>query len=72
MSLIDLLDAQNAFTVADERSANAIHDFLLDIIETQRALGRFGILMTPEERAGFRMRLQDFMSARGIRKGGEK
>jgi len=72
VSLIDLLDAQNAFTVADEAAANAEHDFLLDLIEAQRSLGRFDFMLTPAERASFVTRLEAFMTARGIRTGGRR
>lgn len=72
VSLIDLLDAQNAFTVADEAAANAAHDFLLDIIEAQRSLGRFDFMMTAAERGAFEARLDAFMTARGIRTGGRR
>jgi outer membrane protein TolC len=68
LSPIDLLDAQNAYIVADESASNAVHDFLLDIIDAQRAVGRFDFLMSPEERDAFLERLGAFMSARGIQR----
>ena len=61
VSIIDLLDAQNAHIVADQASANAVYNFLLDLIELQRAVGRFDALMSPEERDRFVTRLRDFM-----------
>jgi outer membrane protein len=61
VSIIDLLDAQNAHIVADQASANAVYDFLLDLVALQRAVGRFDALMTPEARDDFMARLGTFM-----------
>jgi outer membrane protein TolC/ABC-type uncharacterized transport system substrate-binding protein len=61
VSAIDLLDAQNAHIVADQASANAVYDFLLDLIDLQRAVGRFDVLMTPEARDDFQARLRAHM-----------
>ena len=67
VSLTELLDAQNAFVVADEAAANAVYDFLADYIDVQRALGRFDALMTPEEHASFRQRLGAYAAEHGLR-----
>lgn len=53
ISIIGLLDAQNAALVADLGSANAVHDFLLDLMEVERAVGTFTFLQTAEQREGF-------------------
>jgi outer membrane protein len=66
VSIIELIDAQNAYIVADESAANAVYDFLIDIIEVQRAIGRYDHMMSDEERAGFNNRLTQFMDSRGI------
>ena len=50
VSIIDLLDAQNASLIADEAASNAVYDFLIDFIEVERAVGRFYFLAGPEER----------------------
>jgi outer membrane protein TolC len=50
VSIIDLLDAQNAFLVADEAAENALYDFLIDLMEAERSVGRLCFLMEPEER----------------------
>ena len=50
VSLIKLIDAQNAALSADLSAANAVYDFLLDLMEVQRATARFDFFMTPEER----------------------
>lgn len=47
-SIIELLDAQNQALSADQAAANAVYDFLVDLMGVQRAMGMF-ILFEPEE-----------------------
>jgi len=47
-SIIDLLDAQNQALTADQAAANAVYNFLVDLMGVQRAMGEF-ILFFPEE-----------------------
>jgi len=53
VSIIELLDAQNASFVADLTAANALYDFLLDLMEVERAVGGFSCLGTPAEREAY-------------------
>ena len=39
LSIIDLLDAQSAALVAEQSAANATYQFLLDLMEAERAIG---------------------------------
>ena len=48
VQIIDLIDAQNAALTADQAAADAVHDFLLDLIEVERAVGGFTFLAPPE------------------------
>ena len=41
VSILDLLDAQNAQLVAEEGAANSVFDFLLTLMEVERAIGKF-------------------------------
>ncbi len=50
VSLIELIDAQNAALSAELSAANAIYDFLLDLMEVQRAIAQFDFFMSPDER----------------------
>ena len=50
VSFIELIDAQNAALSAELSAANAIYDFLLDLMEVQRAIAQFDFFMSPEER----------------------
>ncbi len=64
-SLVDLLDAQNAAVVADLVAANAVYDFLADMASVERAVGRFSLLSTAEERAAFFERLEAYFAETG-------
>ena len=65
VSILDLLDAQNASLSADEDAANAIYDFLIDFLEVERSVGKFYMLATPEERRSFFDRADAFYRERG-------
>lgn len=65
-TVIDLLDAQNAALVAALRTANAVYDFLIDMMEMERAIGRFNFFMTDEARESFYQRLEQFFANGGV------
>jgi outer membrane protein len=50
VSIIDLLDAQNAALSADLNAANAVYNFLIDLMNVQRAAGKFDFFTSPEDR----------------------
>lgn len=58
--ILDLLDAQNEALVAREAAANAVYEFLIDLIEVERAVGRFEYFGSSEERASFFERLEEY------------
>ncbi len=60
VSVIDLLDAQNASLVADQVAANAVYDFLADMMAVHRAAGRFDLLLDPELREAWFQRLEAY------------
>jgi len=62
LSILDLLDAQNASLTADQLAANAVYDFLIDMLEAERAAGAFSLLMTPDEREAWLQRLADYFA----------
>jgi outer membrane protein TolC len=70
VNIIELLDAQNAALVADQVAANSVYDFLIDLMQVQRAAGRFDFFRTAEEREDFFQRLDAFMAAEGMPTGG--
>ena len=57
-SITTLLDAQSAARTSAESAANAIHDFLLDLLRVERAVGRFGALQPTGVREDFQQRLE--------------
>jgi outer membrane protein TolC len=56
-SITALLDAQNAAESSAEAAANAVHDFLLDLLRVERAMGDFGALRPAEQQQAFLQRL---------------
>ncbi len=60
VSILELLDAQNAAVIADQVSANAVYDFLIDYMNVQRAIGSFDIL-EPEKEAFRLERLSKYL-----------
>ncbi|MBD3257503.1 hypothetical protein GF377_03645 [candidate division GN15 bacterium] len=60
LSILDVIDAQNASLTANRAAANAVYDFLLDLIEVERAMGVFRVFATPADRAAFTERLETF------------
>jgi outer membrane protein TolC len=59
-TIIDLIDAQNAALVAGEVAANAVFDFLIDLMEVERSIGKAVMQMTDEEREAFFTRIEHF------------
>ncbi len=51
VTIIDLLDAQNARTQSELAATNAVYDFLADYFRLQRGTGEFDIVETDAERA---------------------
>ncbi|MEZ5284825.1 MAG: TolC family protein [Vicinamibacterales bacterium] len=63
--IIDLLDAQNAALVADLVAANATFDYFIDLMNVERAIGRFDYFTDPTDAAAFRRRLEQYFRAAG-------
>jgi outer membrane protein TolC len=63
---ITLLDAQNQALLADLRSSNAVYDFLIDLMEVQRAVGRFDFFISPEQEQAFLDRMNAFYRMQGF------
>ena len=65
VSILELLDAQNAALLADLAAANAVYDYLIDLMKVQRAIGRFDFFLTPDEKQSFFDRLEEFFRQAG-------
>jgi outer membrane protein TolC len=63
VSILSLLDAQNGALRADQVAANALYDFWISSLLLQRAIGQFDVLLTPQEREAFLLRLSDRIAA---------
>ena len=59
--IVRLLDAQAQALSAELEAANAVFDHLIDLMEVQRAAGRFDYFRPPGERAELIRRLEAFM-----------
>jgi outer membrane protein TolC len=64
-TILDLLDAQNNSLIADLKAANAIYSFLIDLMETERSIGRLVLQMSDAEREAFCDRMDDYFSQAG-------
>ena len=65
VSILDLLDAQNAALVAEEVATNAVFDFVIDLMNLQRSVGRFDFFLNESELDGWLERLRDYVAAQG-------
>ncbi|MDH3689924.1 MAG: TolC family protein [Gammaproteobacteria bacterium] len=63
VSIIDLLDAQNAALVAEQGGANAVFDFLIDLMRVQRSVGEFDYFLSPQQKDDWIKRLEAFFQA---------
>ena len=66
ISILHLLDAQNAAFISDQAAANAVYDFLIVLMESERATGRFEFFMSEEEKRMFIGRMKTFFEKSGI------
>ena len=66
VSILDLLDAQNAALSAELAATNAIYDFFIDLLRLERTTSRFYSLLPQEERAAWLRRLAEHFAAQGL------
>ncbi len=66
IDILRLLDAQNQSLTADLTASSAIFDYLLDMMEVQRRIGRFDYFRSAEERSGFFDRLGTHFEEAGV------
>lgn len=66
MSVLDLLDAQNAALVADLRAATAVYDFARALMEVERAAARFDFFLTPEDQTDWFERVDRYFTEHGV------
>ncbi|MDM3869870.1 TolC family protein [Porticoccus sp. W117] len=64
VSVIELLDAQNAALQAQGAAANAVYDFLINVMNLQRAAGEFEFLLPPDKRGLLAEQLREYIGSR--------
>ncbi len=67
VDIIKLLNSQNAALNANESAANAVYDFLIDMMNIERSVGRFDYFLYEDGRAAWFMRLTEFFEKAGMK-----
>ena len=62
VSILDLLDAQNAALVAEESATNAVFDFLIDLMNLERSLDGFDFFLDAQGLESWLERLQRYIT----------
>jgi outer membrane protein TolC len=65
VSLVDLIDAQTNALASHLAAANAVNDYLLDLMTVERAVGQFMFFVSAEDREYWIQELESFAAARG-------
>ncbi|MGB0908873.1 MAG: TolC family protein [Nitrospirales bacterium] len=66
VDIIKLLDSQNAALTAKLNAANAVYDFLIDLINIERAAGQFAYFLYKEDQADWVRRVDAFFAKAGV------
>ena len=66
LSVVELLDAQYAALVTDQVAASAVYDFLIDLMEVERAYGHFNFFSTDEKRKAYFERASEYFKGLGM------
>ncbi len=66
VSVVELLDAQYAALVTDQVAANSVYDFLIDLMEVERAYGHFNFFSTDKRRRDFFERANTYFKKSGL------
>jgi outer membrane protein TolC len=66
VSILDLLDAQNAALVAELRAATGVYDFVSELMEVERASARFDFFLTPQDQEDWFTRLERYFDEHGL------
>lgn len=61
VSVIDLIDAQASALVSSQVAANAVYNFLIDLMELERAANHFDFFRTQEQRDAWLERLEKYL-----------
>jgi outer membrane protein TolC len=64
VSLVDLIDAQTNALNTNLAAADAVNDYLLDLMRVERAVGRFMFFISPEDREVWIQELEEYARER--------
>ena len=62
VSIIQLIDAQNAYLESQFLAVNSTYQFVIDVLNVERSIGLFYTLSPPEQRDAHFGRLEEFMN----------
>ncbi|MCP4155099.1 MAG: TolC family protein [bacterium] len=66
VSILELIDAQNASLVAGRGAANALYDFMVDLFTAQRATNQLDFLVRPEKQVRILSEFEAYLAKKGI------
>lgn len=66
ITILDLIDAQNAHRIAKEASANAVFTFLTDFVKVCRSVGTFDFILNQQTNEEWYKRLEEYFEVNGI------
>jgi outer membrane protein TolC len=66
VSILDLIDAQDAALVADRAEANSLYDFLVNMFRAQRSINRLDFLTKTDEQILMMDKFEAFLAKKGI------
>jgi len=67
VNIVVLIDAQYAALVTEQAAASAIYDFIIDLMEVERAVGGFDFFTTISEREAFFNDIDDYFKSVGMK-----
>jgi outer membrane protein TolC len=63
VSIVSLLDAQNAALAANQSAANSVYEYFISLLEVERGFGGFAVITPLKEQKAFFHRFQEFMAS---------
>ena len=63
VSIVNLLDAQNASLTADQSAANSTYEYFISLLEVERGFGGFAVITPLKEQKAFFHRFQEFIAS---------
>ncbi|MCD6225227.1 MAG: TolC family protein [Deltaproteobacteria bacterium] len=64
VSIVSLLDAQNAALAANQSAANSVYEYFISLLEVERSFGGFAVITPIKEQKALFHRFQEFMASK--------